>query len=255
MNLSFDSTLIKKYSSNSQKARILTEAWVLNQIYCPSCGNSIHEYTNNKPVADFYCKKCKEDFELKSKSGKITNKISAGSYSKMIERIKSEQKPNFFFMEYLVKLLNVRDFFVVPKHFIISEMVEARKPLSNNAIRSGWVGSNILFSKIPLAGQIYYVENSLIIPKVQVLEKWQKTVFLKNVNDNNLKGWILDIMNCIDTLKSQVFNLDDLYHFESELKILHPENNHIKDKIRQQLQFLRDKNYLEFLGNGRYKLK
>src|SRR3989339_1207503 len=138
MNLSFDSTLIKKYSSNSQKARILTEAWVLNQIYCPSCGNSIHEYTNNKPVADFYCKKCKEDFELKSKSGKITNKISAGSYSKMIERIKSEQKPNFFFMEYLVKLLNVRDFFVVPKHFIISEMVEARKPLSNNAIRSGW---------------------------------------------------------------------------------------------------------------------
>jgi len=62
-------------------------------------------------------------------------------------------------------------------------------------------------------------------------------------------------MNCIDTLKSQVFNLDDLYHFESELKILHPENNHIKDKIRQQLQFLRDKNYLEFLGNGRYKLK
>jgi type II restriction enzyme len=27
-------------------------------------------YENNKPVADFYCEKCLEDFELKSKKGK-----------------------------------------------------------------------------------------------------------------------------------------------------------------------------------------
>jgi type II restriction enzyme len=39
------------------------------------------------------------------------------------------------------------------------------------------------------------------------------------------------------------------------LKAKHPANNNIKAKIRQQLQFLRDKDLLEFIGDGRYKLK
>ena len=38
----------------------------------------------------------------------------------------------------------------------------------------------------------------------------------------------------------------------SELQIKHPQNNFIKNKIRQQLQLLRDKNYLSFSGSGRY---
>lgn len=33
----------------------------------------------------------------------------------------------------------------------------------------------------------------------------------------------------------------------------HPENNHIKDKIRQQLQFLRDEGLVEFTTRGNYK--
>jgi type II restriction enzyme len=38
------------------------------------------------------------------------------------------------------------------------------------------------------------------------------------------------------------------------LKLLHPENNNIKPKIRQQLQFLRDKWYLGFLEKGMYRV-
>ena len=68
------------------------------------------------------------------------------------------------------------------------------------------------------------------------------------------KGWILDIMNCIDKLNKKEFLLGELYGFEQELKLKHPNNRHIKDKIRQQLQFLRDKGYLEFLGQGKYRL-
>ncbi|MGN1347846.1 MAG: hypothetical protein ACI4VI_02775 [Acutalibacteraceae bacterium] len=44
-----------------------------------------------------------------------------------------------------------------------------------------------------------------------------------------------------------------MYSFESELKIKHPKNNNIKPKIRQQLQFLRDRGFIEFLGNGKYE--
>jgi len=56
MNLNFETKLAESYTSNSQKARVLTEAWVLNEIYCPNCGDNICNYNNNKPVADFYCK-------------------------------------------------------------------------------------------------------------------------------------------------------------------------------------------------------
>ena len=254
MKLSLDLELAKTYTSTSQKARVLTEGWVLNEAYFPSCGGHVVNYDNNKPVADFFCKKCIEDFELKSKNGKIGKKVSAGAYSQMIKRISSPTKPNFFFMGYL-DTMNVNDFFVVPKHFFVSEMIEERKPLADTARRAGWIGSSILFSKIPRAGQIFYVEDGKEIPKVDVLEKWQKTVFLKKIKKADAKGWILDIMNCIDALNKQEFTLADVYSFESDLKAIHLENKNIKPKIRQQLQFLRDKGYIEFIGDGIYKLK
>ena len=33
----------------------------------------------------------------------------------------------------------------------------------------------------------------------------------------------------------------------------HPDNHHIKDKIRQQLQMLRDNGIIEFIGRGHYR--
>jgi type II restriction enzyme len=253
MELLLDKNLAINYKNQSQIARILTENWVEKEIYCPNCGNKIESYINNKPVADFYCNKCLEDFELKSKKGKIGKKITAGAYSKMIERLDSKQKPHFFFMGYLATLL-VNDFFVVTKYFFIPEIIERRKALAETARRAGWIGSNILFFKIPTSGKIFYVENGKEISKKEVLKKWQKTAFLKKVKKPELKGWILDTINCIEALEKNEFTLSEIYQFEVELKKVHPENNNIKAKIRQQLQFLRDKGYLRFIEAGKYKL-
>lgn len=52
MRMAFDENLIANYNSASQKIRVLSESWVLKEIYCPSCGESIFEYKNNRPVAD-----------------------------------------------------------------------------------------------------------------------------------------------------------------------------------------------------------
>ena len=68
------------------------------------------------------------------------------------------------------------------------------------------------------------------------------------------KGWLLDVMRSVEKLGKREFTLDDVYIFENELSRLHPDNKHIKDKIRQQLQLLRDGGYLKFVGRGKYQL-
>lgn len=61
----------------------------------------------------------------------------------------------------------------------------------------------------------------------------------------NLRGWLMDIMRCVEKITHEIFSLDDVYKFENELRIKHPENHNITAKIRQQLQFLRNKGYVE----------
>ena len=50
------------------------------------------------------------------------------------------------------------------------------------------------------------------------------------------------------------FVLKDVYDKEHEFATVYPGNNNIRPKIRQQLQVLRDLGYVEFLGNGTYRL-
>lgn len=254
MKLQLDLELANKYSSNSQIARVLTENWVKQNSYCPSCGCSkLTEFENNKPVADFYCSNCSEEFELKSKDGnKVGDKIVDGAYSTMINRINSENNPNFFFLNYTKKSLLVNNFLIIPKHFFIPDIIEKRKPLSDTARRAGWVGCNIEISKIPESGRIFLIKNSAVVSRKKVQEKWLSTSFLKSKSIDS-RGWILDIMNCIDKIHNNVFSLMEVYAFENQLKLKYSNNHHIKDKIRQQLQILRDKGLIEFLGSGKYK--
>ena len=68
MNLQLDAGLIAGYTSNAQKARILTENWIGENLYCPVCGNPrLCHFPNNQKVADYYCPSCSEQYELKSK--------------------------------------------------------------------------------------------------------------------------------------------------------------------------------------------
>jgi len=58
----------------------------------------------------------------------------------------------------------------------------------------------------------------------------------------------------VKNLHKDFFTLDDVYACADFLQNRHPNNSHIQDKIRQQLQFLRDKGLIEFKGNGKYSL-
>ena len=253
MNLKFNIKLADSYTSFSQIARVLTENWVKENSYCPNCGkDKISEYPNNQPVADFFCDFCNEDFELKSKNGNLGNKIVDGAYISMIERINSVNNPNFFFLTYSKNDWFVNDFLIIPKHFFQPEIIEKRKPLAETARRAGWIGCNIDLQRIPHLGRIFLVKNSVVADRKNVIETWSKTVFLRE-KSVEAKGWTLDVLKCLDQIKSTDFSLDEVYKFEDELKQKHPENNFVKDKIRQQLQILRDTNIIEFVSRGKYR--
>ena len=255
MQLTFNTKIADGYTSASQKMRVLTETWVDESIYCPNCGQlKIDNYPNNKPVADFYCSNCKEEYELKSKKDAIGTKIVDGAYSTMIARLQSSDNPNFFLLNYDLHDYSVKNFFVIPKHFFIPEIIEKRNPLASTARRAGWVGCNILLQHIPQTGKIFYVRNGQVESKERVLSEWKKTLFLREEKEVSAKGWLLDMMRSVEKIGKRKFLLEDIYAFEEELSILHPDNKHIKDKIRQQLQVLRDKGYLEFTARGKYRL-
>lgn len=191
---------------------------------------------------------------MKSKQSANGAKIIDGAYRTMLERLTSSNNPNFFLLNYDLVNLEVVNFLVIPKHFFIPEIIEKRRPLASTARRAGWVGCNILLNHIPQTGKIFYVRDKKVEPKEKVLAQWKRTLFLREENEVSVKGWLLDVMRIIEKLGKHEFTLDDAYVFENELNKLHPENKHIKDKIRQQLQVLRDKGYLDFVSRGHYRL-
>ncbi len=253
MNLSLDISLAKKYKNPSQKIRVVSESWVGSEAYCPSCGNDIEKFPNNRPVGDFYCVQCNNEFELKSKGEKFGKKIVDGEYATMTNVIKTGENPNFFLLEYSRPPWRVEDFCVIPRHYFSLSLIEKRPPLSKNAKRRGWIGCYIWIQRIPRTGRVFIVKGGKEYSKKSVISNWKNTSFLKDVNDWE-KGWTVDVMNVVESLKIKEFKLADIYSFENYFKQLHPDNYHIKDKIRQQLQILRDAGYLKFLGMGSYRL-
>ena len=251
MNLIFPEILNLNYKSPSQRIRVLSESWFMNEMYCPACGNeTLMKFPNNTKLADFYCTKCGEIYELKSKGRPIGRSILDGAYYAALERITSSTNPNLFVLHYQQNL--IEDLTLVPKHFFTPDILKIRRALSPNARRAGYIGSVIMYSDIPQQGKIAVIESQREILRDSVIESYAQAVKLK-VGNMDLRGWLMDIMRCVDKIARDVFSLDDLYSFEGELRLKHPDNRNIAAKIRQQLQFLRDKGFIEFLGRGKYR--
>lgn len=195
---------------------------------------------------------CHNEYELKSKDGVLGNKVNDGAYETMIERITGNNNPDFLFMSYSKSNYMVNNLILIPKHFFVPDIIEKRKPLSQTARRAGWVGCNIVIEKVPEQGRISIISNGVIADAECVVNKVKSSNKLE-IQDINSRGWLLDILTYVNKIPSQVFALEDIYCFEYELQSKHPENHNVKPKIRQQLQLLRDKGFIEFLGNGIYQ--
>ena len=167
----------------------------------------------------------------------------------MISRIQAYNNPNFLFLTHSNSI--VKNCILIPNLFFVPSIIEKRKPLSPTARRAGWTGCNINLSTIPEYGKIYIVKDSVELEHETVVSNY-KAISSLRTDSVDSRGWLMDVLLCTDKLGND-FSLNDMYSFVPLLKTKHPNNKHIEPKIRQQLQFLRDKGFLDFISPGHYR--
>jgi type II restriction enzyme len=172
----------------------------------------------------------------------------------MIAAIASDGAPHFALLHYAPDLWQVMDLLLIPGFAIPKSAIEKRKPLSSTARRAGWVGCNIVLTNIPDVARVPIVLNGVPQRPAEVRRRFRHVRPLAELTVKE-RGWTLDVLNAVRSLGKTEFALDDVYAKEGVLARLHPENRHVRDKIRQQLQVLRDKGLVEFLGRGEYKVR
>lgn len=254
MNLSFDKSKAGRYKSPSQITRVLTEDWVARSLFCTACAHNKLDLTpTNTKVIDFICPNCEETYQLKSQKVRIGNKILDAAYEPMIRSIQTGKVPNMLFLHYDPEVYRVENLIVVPRYFLSRSCIEKRKPLSKNARRAGWVGCYIVLKQLPIDGRIPIVQNKVPLSSKEVCKQYNRFKFLAE-KKCDLRGWTADVLKVIRDIGRRDFSLEEVYSSEPSLQKLHPVNENIKPKIRQQLQLLRDRGIIIFKGKGKYSL-
>jgi type II restriction enzyme len=221
-------------------------------MYCVACGDaSLRPHPNNARANDFFCTACGANFELKSGRKAFGATVPDGAFATMIERLEQPGGgPHLALLHNCADALTVRDLLVLPASFLTRDVILRRPPLKPSARRAGWVGCNIRIGNVPAAGRIAVVRDGTPMPKADVLRGVQRAASVRG--DLAARTWLVDALRCVERLGPE-FTLSEIYAFEAELRERHPANQHIRPKLRQQLQRLRDAGLLLFLGDGRYR--
>lgn len=254
MDLRLPTTNLDNYTSGSQRARVSTEPWGEANLYCAACDSpKIRSLPTGTHAVDFACPSCASRYQLKSSARKFGTRVIDGAYAAMHRAILSDRTPNLFFLRYKLPELTVESVLLIPRFAFSLSCVEKRNALSPTARRAGYVGCYFVLDRIPADARIPIVQDGQPISTSKVRKTYEKLRPLEKLNVQK-RGWTLDVLQIVKGLNRKEFSLREVYDQEEELAKLHPNNTHIRDKIRQQLQVLRDLGLLRFLGGGDYQL-
>jgi type II restriction enzyme len=254
MNLQCRIELGRAYKAGSQVARVLSEDWCCREMYCAACNSDrLSRSRANTPAVDFVCPGCEQSFQLKSFKTWNHRKIVDAGYDSMVRAIRSNRVPNLLILQYSVDWL-VKNLLLVPNVFFSETVIEKRSPLSSQARRAGWVGCNILLDRIPRDGKIAIISDGASVAEQQVRKEFSRVRKLAEVSPA-VRGWTLDVLTAIRKLGTSRFSLQELYRLEPYLQSIHPRNQSVRPKIRQQLQVLRSLGLIEFTSPGNYAVR
>jgi type II restriction enzyme len=187
----------------------------------------------------------------------------------MMNAIRHDETPNFYFMQYELATWRVKNLLLVPSFAFPPSAIIKRKPLALTARRAGWVGCNIALNRVPAEARIFVVRTTVCEPRNAAVraagssgvpprertrsetprkpadadacatntvitspeEVRAKYKRVKPLENISVtqRGWTLDVLNAIRRLGKTEFTTADTYAFTRELERLHPDNS---DKSR-----------------------
>lgn len=254
MNLKMPSELGGAYSSGSQRARVISEAWFSQSFYCVACAcDQLARQPNNCKALDFVCPQCRESYQLKVQKRQLGSTILDGAYGAALEAMRSNQWPNWILAHYRPTDWTVLELLLIPRFAFSESSVIPRKPLSTAARRAGWTGCKIDLTLIPRGLKIPVTKGNLTKPQAWVRDQFRLAKPLLELSWPQ-RGWALDVLNAIRASGWRKFSTSDAYSFEPSLQGLHPENRNVRAKIRQQLQVLRDLGFLVHVGKAFWRV-
>lgn len=253
MELSCDVSLAAGYKSQSQIARVLSEGWFAKNAYCLACdADEVRQTKANTGATDFVCPKCGHRYELKAFPKRPHGRLVDGALETMLGRIHGGMAPTLCLME-RTAAWHVQGLTAIHSSFLVPDVIEARPPLGPSARRAGWVGCNIRLDRIACDGEIDVVAKGAAEPVAEVRRRFQRFLPLAKKSVEQ-RGWTLLTLGIVRKLGKTEFTSQDIYAHEAEFAAAYPRNRHVRDKIRQQLQLLRDLGILAFEARGEYRV-
>jgi type II restriction enzyme len=254
MNLSMTGELATAYKSGSQRAKNVTEAWGADNFYCPNCSSPRLDWLKgNTKANDYRCPSCQYWFQLKSQKTRIGKCVTDGAYGAMMDAICDDRTPNFYFLHYDLGTWSVKNLLLVPSFAFPPSAIIKRNPTTPKGRNQPWIGCNIALHLIPADARIALVTESNVVSTSEVREQFKKVKPFKQLNVSK-RGWTLDVLTAVRSLKKTEFTNQDIYAIVPQLQKLHPGNNNVQAKIRQQLQTLREMGLLIHLPPGKWRL-
>jgi len=248
-------SLAASYKSACQRARVVTEKWGKENLYCPSCvSDELSCAPANAQAVDYTCPQCAAPFQLKSRASRIGDSIPDAGFYAMMKAIREDRTPNLLVLEYDRCTWRVRNLLLVPQFAFTPSAIFRRKPLSESARRAGWIGCNIILKNIPEKARIPIVLNAVPLPKNDVRARYREILPLKGLGARE-RGWTLDVLRFVQSLGTLAFSTSDVYRFEAELKRFYPGNRHIRARFGSSCKFLRDEGLLKQIERGMWQLE
>ena len=167
--------LAQRYKSPAQQARVVSETWGQENLYCAACASPKLAATPvGTQVVDYTCPQCDSAYQLKSQSRPFSRRITDAAYDAMVRAIRQGRTPNLFALHYDLHRWAVLNLILVPRFAFSLSCIEKRNPLRTAAERHGWVGCNILLGGIPPDARIPVVVNGVPNRVASVREQYAR---------------------------------------------------------------------------------
>jgi hypothetical protein len=138
-----DFTEAARYVSASQIARVAIEAWVARNVVCWRCGTALIPLPANARLKDVVCQNGVHDVQVKAIRGVASDGLTGAAFGPMADRLTTGALPDYLIVSY-----DRPRSVVVLAEFVDGaslglERLKARKALSGEARRAGWIGATL----------------------------------------------------------------------------------------------------------------